>query len=1398
MPEFDAATSIPVSQRPDGLMEVEFFDPSTARPVDYVDFKSQPPKTSEWTLEDFAKVSAEQNRITETLKELPGQELSAGAAPKWFQRPMTDDERSQAFLEQHVYGGKVPLSRKVNWAITSPEAQKILPLAFWTWFTKGSNLIVGSAFGLVEKNSDLPVTGKMAKGAIYGEYTEEPLAHVPGYDNWPWWQKLAGNTAVAIGAYLAVGYAKGVPFRIKRSLFAKQKAAEINKSMDAAADEMLLKSGFRVVKEAPKEGMATGEQIVTQKAYDSMKEQAKAALTKNYFAKLNSYDVAAGKTVGEMDFDKTSLLRMIWNEIPAPKGVKMAFPGVPQVGQPVSITTGGKQLVGKIVEVIGKRAKVQVGKQVFVATTEQLMPVVVDAVKEEAVKATESEALKEVADYVATVTETDATITDPSGEQIVAKVNTGFPKELSGYKTKDIEGVIKKVEAGGKLTPKQEEVKAAMLTIYNQMTGSSIPVPKPKPKPLVKMKEETFVKNKLRDIQRGYREGKIDMKAEVGKSQKEFLDTLKDAGLDKADKGAFLATMKGIKTNEQLIKAMPKIQERIAAIQEKKDLKKAVDQFKKITKKGDIRKLRPEYKEKVQGIVDQFNSTTPSEKSVRGLNSLADYLRDDPDNLVPQHKIDELRDLTKIPLRLLTSDQVNTIVSSIEHLISLNNLKNKIIVNQKLRDHNEVVDESTSNIQENSQLYEASFDELDSTVVLPEDSLGKKLFEGYSYNAELRSQILDGKDNGVIMNVMYNGIDKGTDILKKFIHTGEDFFKDKLKGINIDNWSHAFQLKKKDVPKFKYSLESGKTINLTKGDRIAFYLHTLSPKNLKHLLGGGFSFPNTPTEMVSLTMSDIDKIAGSLTEEEYKVADAINEYLNTIQKDAINEVSVRLNGFEVATEDNYWGIRTNPLDRKMDELIKAGKGYSPDFLLEGMGIFKQRQDASNGIILEDAFSALAINIKKVSAYVGLAEPLRSAKALLRDPKFKSSLMKNGKGYYIDLYEQYIRAIEGEYLKLDHIDKLTQAMINKLDMSILGLNPFVITMQPVSCMAAGIYLDPKLLSKNFRPTITKAEESEIKKYAPQLYDRIQGHVSREVGEVMNIGFAKKFFTGKGAEGQWMMSGIVKGDTASIGTIWRTSKEEISNQFPDLKGDEYFNKVYDLAWFVIRRTQPTFDVKDRSPVGMSKNLALRLVTKYSSQRNKNVMMVRRAFEDYNQSYKTPKDKAKLAKTLAIVGILMPLAINQIKKLRNWVLNKKKDKEGNALVKEAVDLLETNLGNIYILGDGFSSLRSKVENGTFAGYDMSNIIGSAIDKTLDTVAEGALSIKYAITNEEYQPEAGRMFGEKKWKKSVMKMTKGIIDLSGKAAGVNTELTRKFLEAQYQRLKSEEETITDEDLGF
>ncbi len=911
-------------------------------------------------------------------------------------------------------------------------------------------------------------------------------------------------------------------------------------------------------------------------------------------------------------------------------------------------------------------------------------------------------------------------------------------------------------------------------------------------KGILSIKEKELLKISLKQQAKGARISRISTKQEVKSVQNDIIDTINASNLEKEEKGSFIATIKNTQTTEQLSRALPKLEARIDRLENDIQKRELVSEFKKLTKPSDLKKLRPEFLKPVQEIIEDLSIVRPTEKKLNKLRRLAEFIEREPENQVPDKVLSRLKTLSDVPLRDLTVDDIEAITGSVAHLVKLNELKNKIIIKNKLKDFDEVKTAAVSNVSRRTDKLDGSITGLDSRQQEHESGLARRIFGTDSYNAELKAEILDGVEDGVIQQVIYNGIDDGVKEQFKFQHEAEDFFKDRLKGLDIDNFSRMFKKKEKDLNKFEVKISTGDTLTMTKGERIAFELHNRNARNMKHVLKGGFSFQGTPSKIIKITEEDVVAILKDITPNEKKVADAIHEYLNTVQKDAINKVSVDLLGHEIAREPDYFPIRTNFLDRFKDKLIKTGN-FSK-ISLEGLGIFKERQSASNALIIEDAFSTVYKSMHQVSAYVGLAKPLRSARALLDDNDFQIAVRSVGRKDYINSFNLYLDRVEGDSLRLDNVDKLVQQLINKLDVAILGLNPWVMAKQPISYMLAATEMEMKYVSGSFGFNPSKAEIAEIKKYSPHLRDRFEGNVTREMGEIAQVGRPKKFFTGKEVVSRVFMSGISEFDKAAIASIWRATKKQVSAESPDLKGDEFFEKVADMSWKTIRRTQPTFHVKDRSTIGASKNVFVRLATKYSSQRNKNWMIIRRAFERYNRSKKTAKDKSDLAQALFLVTIMAPLLLITTDHLRDKFLGRR---EKEKLLKKASEgFININFGNIYFLGTGMNSLISKINKGTFSGYDINDPLTSTMDDIIDTLANGYRSIGQAVREEKFK--SGKRRGQLKWKKSLGQFLKGSLDLTGQLTGVPIKSVRKLLLAGVKKFLPKDKKKSGNRLSF
>jgi len=836
--------------------------------------------------------------------------------------------------------------------------------------------------------------------------------------------------------------------------------------------------------------------------------------------------------------------------------------------------------------------------------------------------------------------------------------------------------------------------------------------------------------------------------AAIEAMRKQVLDYAKATGIEKNSpiSNIILKT----KTLRGMEKAIEQIDKKVLNFKEKERVKISSGKLKKTLKELKGVKLRPEFDRKIQELTNNLESSKLSDRKRKVALNMKSFLERNPDHVIPEKQLRLLDRLDKKAIGDLSADEIELLSDSLKHVVHLNKLKNNLIMKGKYVDAKKIRTEATSNLNRYQGKLEYKVDEISPFEEEKKGGTLKRIFTTGSWNPELISEIMDKEEHGVIKRIIYDGIDTGYTEKYKFEQEAEDYFKAEFEKIGFNEkklkeWSKVGRDLKasKKVPVESFKLESGKTLKLTKGQKVAVYLHSLNKKNKAHLINGGLSFPEKTSAIAKITEKDISEIVGSMSEEEFKMAESFSKYYEN-QKDAINKISVELNGWEIAKEPNYFPIRTNALDRIVDQL-KQVKGAADiktfmNITLEGQGIFKQRTGARGALILDDVFEATYKSNKQTAAYIGLANPIRNAKMLLYDNDFqKKALQTYGKDY-VDALKSYLRDIESSSHDIEITDDLIQKANNNVTVAILGLNPWVMMKQVPSYFLAFTEMDIKYVG-NLKP----ASKELMSKYSPQLRERFKGNVTRDMGELNQRSNARLFFGGKpDLSNTLFMGGISRFDYEAVGRIWSAAEKEISDTTSLTKGsDEFYNKVARRAEEVTRKTQPTFEMKDRSEIARSKQFFVKFATKFSSARNKIYMTYRRVVEKYNRSNKTVTDKATLLKNMTLISVVSAGLITALDKARDMLRGNKRKKK--------------DVGNLY---QSFAK-----------GYDIQDPITQSVNNGVDALKLSYKAIDQLVTGEEYKVSNrrwGTKKGEKKFKNSAIRAAKKDLEILGLFKGL------------------------------
>ena len=858
-------------------------------------------------------------------------------------------------------------------------------------------------------------------------------------------------------------------------------------------------------------------------------------------------------------------------------------------------------------------------------------------------------------------------------------------------------------------------------------------------------KQSFQLQQKEQDKRKGYKSfwEKAMIKKEAGEKLRLRLKTQKKELTQKFK-------LKEAKQKEQLEQSRLKAVERKAV---NKEVRGMIDKLKKVGSK--LKYMRPEYRNKIRDLLYTIDYKVKyrTETKLEQLTKLKQYIEDNPDNNIPDYVLKDLDILSKKSISEIGLEEFKSIYNAVMHLVHLEKLKNTLIWGQKYKSAREVSDEAVSNVLKDKQIL------VDSAIIdtSKPEYRGNLLTDYYydSLNPETLTFMSDNKSDGIIKKVLYDDFLEGYEEQLTYKSEAYKIFQDFLEnlGNDIRTWSRHFNKNIKDY--VEINISDGRKIKMTKAERAYIYAATFDKDALRSMIKGGISTKNNLSQVFKLSEADIKVIENSMSKEEKEFVQLTQEYFTDFAADKMNERFLELNGYELIPEKKGY----IPIYRHSDYVNKdtlKPRGKTINATLEGIGYLKERVKASKPIVIEDMFRVLVDHIEKISAYYGMAKPLRNAKMLMSDIDFKNAYRRTGQEAIYKQLGKYLKDVEDNSTDLDFIDKLSYNILNKFSTYALGANPFTVLKQYTAYALEAGEINPKYLLK---AQFTKSDLDEIKKYSPILADRIEGNASLELGEIGKVSRLRRLFGNYKSIPQILTKGIVMADQNIIAKTWNAVKMEIKDT-TNLKGEEFIKKVAKRTEEIIRKTNSSSTIFDRSAIGRMKHPAMKAFIMFTSQTNVMLNSAIRTITEYNQSNKTAGDFLKLAKKLSLTLIIATLLEQGVDKLRNRLKGKE---EKQSLV---LDLIEGLFDKLYILGPAFKVFRSGIERGKYFGFDYSIPTVQAVNELIHIGLDLYDTIDKMKTKEVYV--SGDKKGQLKWKQSAKTLTNSIISITGKFTGI------------------------------
>lgn len=509
---------------------------------------------------------------------------------------------------------------------------------------------------------------------------------------------------------------------------------------------------------------------------------------------------------------------------------------------------------------------------------------------------------------------------------------------------------------------------------------------------------------------------------------------------------------------------------------------------------------------------------------------------------------------------------------------------------------------------------------------------------------------LGGQDS--ILSTLYGEIRKGMNKNIFNLREGQEYIENVLKDIDIKEWTG------KDAEAKEFMLENGHKIVLTTAQIMSLYELVQRDQANKHILGKKFSGGITPskTDIKSIktwtkqketkelkkrlleslksekvTFDDVQMIIGTLTDEQKKVADAIQKFFVDVAAKWGNEVSMYLYGYNKFNDPNYFPIVS---DKRYVDMMA---GVSKDSTLINSGFTKSVQEhASNPIMIEDIFDVYTRHMQQMAAYNAFVIPLNDLQKVLNFRGNKINIQEDitlAKGDKALAYiNNLIRDVNGG-IRNEAGTKIVKGFMSNYKAATMGLNIRVAFQQPFSLSRASAIIDHKYLAK---ATFTKRKWELIKKYSAIAQWKDWGYYSMDIGRQMKDVLLDK----KNFKDNFMLL-IGKADEVAWTQMWNAVEFEIKDKFPKIKvnSEEFYQKVAERFDEVIDRTQVIDTVLHRSAIMRSNDTGVRMVTSFMSEPTQSFNLIRNAIVQYNNN-KTKENKNKLARAITSTAISIVL--------------------------------------------------------------------------------------------------------------------------------------------------------------
>lgn len=477
------------------------------------------------------------------------------------------------------------------------------------------------------------------------------------------------------------------------------------------------------------------------------------------------------------------------------------------------------------------------------------------------------------------------------------------------------------------------------------------------------------------------------------------------------------------------------------------------------------------------------------------------------------------------------------------------------------------------------------------------------------------------------LSELFSQVRAGEDVWATDVNEAKEFYIQKTKQYNYDSW---------DLEKeYTFTSKSGKEFKLTLEQIMSLYAYSKRKQADAHLDKGGFVFDSS-IEVVkrsklgipvkyrvntahahALSRDTLMEICKTLTDEQVKFVDEMQDYLSTVMGEKGNEVSLKMYGVKLFKEKFYFPLKS------AKQFMYEQYEVAGDRKIKNSGFSKDTTPhASNPVILNNFTDVWATHVNDMAMYHAFVLPMEDFERVFnyKTPTSDTMPTESVKGYLQDAYgvhpEQYIKQLMTDLNGGARIDP-TAGIINKgialFKKSAVFASLSVVIQQPSAIARAMAYIDAKYFAG--KPGLKDWDE--VKKYAPVAIIKEMGYFDTNMGK-STVEFIKaKEYAGVKSkmkalvtDSQYRDEILSKApsvaDELAWCQIWNAVKKEIA-ETKKLQGEEMLQAAGKRFTEVIVNTQVYDSVLTRSGMMRSKDTGMKMATSFMAEPTTSLNMI-----------------------------------------------------------------------------------------------------------------------------------------------------------------------------------------------